>query len=296
MSLSENLKPATRSFHWVSSVEEESSLLQSLHRAMMSFYAEGEERADYQEMLDGIEEEPDHDSSTIQLAQYIQKLEPENILEIGCGDGRLYRTLCQAGCDAEYTGIEVANYVVERNRRRHTDASWRTGSAYDLPLEDASIDAVFAEFVLEHLVFPVQGLTEMLRVVRPGGHLVLIFPDFVRAGRLNSQVLGFSPTRTASAALKEGKIVDGIVSFWDSRVRLPHALSNARSEAGPFPVNVRPACLTYPDLMFPDIDAVYISSKSEVCDWAKQQGNDVIFPAGTQSPYDETAFLSIKKS
>jgi SAM-dependent methyltransferase len=262
---------------------------------MMSFYAEDGERANYQEMLDEIEDEPEHDSSTVQLARHIAVLHPESILEVGCGDGRLYRALRRGGCEAHYTGVEVAEYVIERNRRRHPNADWFTASVYELPSEEESTDVVFAEFVLEHLVFPRQALTEMLRTVRSGGHLILVFPDFVEAGRLSSQVLGLSPTRTASEALKKGSVLDSLISLYDSRVRLPNALASARSEVGPFPVNIRPVCLTYPDLMFSDIDAVYIASKEEVCDWARQKGHKVTFPAGTEPPYNETAFLSIEK-
>ncbi|MCS4194433.1 hypothetical protein GGP50_002659 [Salinibacter ruber] len=39
--------PATRGFHWVSTVEGDAEVLQSLHEAMMVFYSEASERADY---------------------------------------------------------------------------------------------------------------------------------------------------------------------------------------------------------------------------------------------------------
>lgn len=57
--------PATRDFHWMSSVEGDPKALRSLHEAMMAFYSEAGERADYQEMLSGIDEDPDEDSSTV---------------------------------------------------------------------------------------------------------------------------------------------------------------------------------------------------------------------------------------
>jgi SAM-dependent methyltransferase len=262
----------------------------------MSFYAEDEERESYQEMLNGIVETPEHDSSTSHLAGYVTEQRPNRILEVGCGNGRLFRALRRAGCEASYTGVEVAEHIVAQNQNRHPDASWYTAGAYDLPVGDASVDVAFAEFVLEHLVFPSRGLSEMLRVVRPGGHLVLVFPDFVCAGRLGSQILGLSPLRTVSEALQRGRLLDGLISIYDSRVRLPRALDSARANVGPFPVNVRPACLTYPDFMFPDVDAVYIASKCEVRDWAEAQGHEVTFPAGTTRPYDETAFLAIRKT
>lgn len=289
------LTPATREFHWISSVEGEKAVLQSLHEAMMSFYAEADERSEYQDMLDDIEEDPDDDTSTTRLAEYILEIAPESVLEVGCGNGRLFRTMKQKGLKGGYTGVEVAEYVIERNRDRHPEAQWHVADAYDLPVDGEERDLVCAEFVLEHLVFPCRALEEMMRVVRPGGHLVLIFPDFVAAERLSSQILGYSPTRTATASLRKNGVLDGVVSLYDARIRLPRELERVREEVGPFPINIRPVCLTYPNLMFSDIDAVYIASKSEVRSWAERQGHEVKFPEGKTYPYDETAFLAIQK-
>jgi tRNA G46 methylase TrmB len=96
----------------MSSVKGDPEVLQSLHDAMRSFYAEDVEREPDQEMLDDIEEEPDEDSSTTHLVQYVTRQRPESLLEIGCGNGRLFRTLRKCGCGASYIGGEVATYVI----------------------------------------------------------------------------------------------------------------------------------------------------------------------------------------
>jgi len=288
--------PATREFHWISSVEGEKDVLRSLHEAMMSFYAESSERSGYQDMLDEIDEDPDGDTSTTRLTDYISGVGPESVLEVGCGNGRLFRTMTKKGFDTDYTGVEVAEYVIERNRNRHPEACWYVADAYDLPVDEGEIDLVCAEFVLEHLVFPRRALKEMIRVLRPGGHLVLIFPDFVCAGRLASQVIGLSPGSTALNRLQQGRPIDAAVSLYDSRIRLPTALKKARKNYGPFPVNLRPKCLTYPNIVSPDVDAVYIASKEEVADWARDQGYTVKFPWGTDSRlFRETAHIAIAK-
>jgi SAM-dependent methyltransferase len=280
----------------MSSVEGDEAVLQSLHSAMMDFYSEKSKRSNYQSMLDDIDKEPGQNSSTTCLGRYINQQKPDRVLEVGCGNGRLFRTLTREGFRGDYTGVEVAKYMVDRNRGQHSEATWHTATAYNLPVGDESVDIACAEFVLEHLVYPVQGLREMLRVVSTGGKLILFFPDFACSGRFGSQFIGLSPSRTATRSLREGSLLDAVMSLYDSRVRLPGALETAQDKVGPFPVNLRPKCLAYPDHTFPDVDAVYIASKSEVEGWAKENDYSVFFPKGREGKYYETAFMCIEKS
>lgn len=288
------LYPASREFHWVSSVNGDKEKLEALHSAMMSFYSEEKQRSSYQGMIDRVTS-VSYGSSTYELAQYMSQRKAESILEVGCATGRLFEALRDSGYQKKYVGSEVADYVIASNQESYPEAEWIQATAYDLPVPDASADIVCSEFVLEHLVFPKEALVEMMRAVRPGGELILIFPDFISAGRLNSQVLGFSPRQTAMESLKKGYLIDGIVSLYDSRIRLPRRLRTIHEDIGPFPVNLRPACLTYPNITFPDIDAVYIASKQEVESWASRRGHKVSFPKGKEEKYREVAFVSIIK-
>lgn len=288
--------PADRTFRWISSVEGSAEALASLHDAMMQFYSDREEREAYQGMIDGIDETPDDDSSTAVLSRFLMGLEPEHVVEVGCANGRLYRNLRNLGFEAPYMGVEVAEHLIRANREHHPESDWQIADAYALPVADDVADVVCSEFVLEHLVYPERALCEMIRVVRPGGHLVLKFPDFVEAGRFSSQALGLTETRSVTSAIRQGRLIDAVVSLYDSRVRLPNALQTVHDVVGPFPVNLRPACLTYRNTMYPDIDAVYIASKREVESWATAKGHSVRFPEGTEGLYAEKAFLAIQKA
>ena len=190
--------------------------------------------------------------------------------------------------------MEMADYVIEANHKRHPEADWLCGSVYAIPFPDASFDLCFAFYVLEHTVFPERALLEMLRVLKPGGKLILVFPDFSVSRRLNSQMLGFS-CGNAAEKLGSGRVFDGLVSFYDSRVRLPRALHSASEKYGPFPVNSRPVCLEKDWPMSPDIDATYIASKNEVRDWSVTRGHEVSFPMGTTGEFKEHSLLIIAK-
>jgi 2-polyprenyl-3-methyl-5-hydroxy-6-metoxy-1,4-benzoquinol methylase len=111
------------------------------------------------------------------------------VLDVGCGEGRFTSALVRAG--REVVGIDVAQ---EPLRRAHA----REGEALDLrlvpaegpwPLEDVSFDAVWAGEVLEHVADTAGWLSEVRRVLRSGGALVLSTPAH---GPLTRLSLGLS--------------------------------------------------------------------------------------------------------
>ena len=292
-----NLKPASRQFRWISSVNGDPELLSSLNDQMTWFYGQEDGREMYQLMVDSVEEIPTDLSSVRHLMpKYLCDLKPQKILEIGCANGRLYRQIAEYGYQGNYFGVEVADYVIQQNRYKHPEVDWQCGTAYQIPFPDSSFDVCFSLYVLEHLVYPKLGLVEMMRVIKPNGRLVLVFPDFVESGRFSSQLLGLSPVMTAAEKLRQGRIIDALVSLYDSRIRLPKALRKTEINLGNFLVNICPICLSYPDIMGTDIDAVYIASKKEVHDWANKQGFQVEYPCGIEGEFAQQAFIVIHKT
>lgn len=287
-----------RKFNWVSSSDQKNlAVLAELNNRMLNFYSTLESRNRYQQMVDSNDNDCDNPGIvTNGFINYIQQLSPVKILEVGCGSGRIYQFIQKHFKGIEYTGVEVSENIIEKNIERYPHAEWKVSNAYNLPLADTSVDVCFSFYVLEHLVFPEKALNEMMRVVKHNGHLIVIFPDFVASGRFASQFLGLSNDPTASVKLKKGKIIDALISLYDSRIRLPRALKNAAFQYGRFPVNTTPKCLSsQPVEMSPDVDAVYIASKKEVEKWAVQKGYEVDYPEGSENYFAEHSFLSIKK-
>jgi SAM-dependent methyltransferase len=265
-----------RAFYWVSSIDPTMEPhLDLLSEAMTRFYAKPATRLAYQEMIDSeTAAQPELEGA---LSKAVLSGKPSAILEIGCGSGRIYARLQQEGLSANYTGVEVSPEVIQANRRRFPRATWICGNGYDLPVSPGTQDCVFAYYVLEHCVYPRRLLESMLLAVRPGGRILLTFPDMAASGICASQALGWDD-RSAKSHLRDGRVLHAIVRLWDSRVRLPLALRRTSSKPGTFLVNFRPRCLEPAFNLEPDVDAVYIASRREVADWALSKGCLVDFP------------------
>jgi len=102
---------------------------------------------------------------------------PQHVLDVGCGTGYLLRVLAGrypgahelAGIDAAPSMIETANRIADDSR-----LSFATGVAEHLPCDDASMDLVVSSTSFDHWSDQGAGLAECARVLRPGGHLVLV--------------------------------------------------------------------------------------------------------------------------
>lgn len=109
----------------------------------------------------------------------------ESVLEVGCGNGVFLPLLARAvGPAGRVVGLDHAPTFVAAARARVAEqgldghVTVEEGDAYRLPFPDASFDAAHCERVLMHLDDPTAALRELRRVVRPGGRVVAVEPDW----------------------------------------------------------------------------------------------------------------------
>jgi SAM-dependent methyltransferase len=109
-------------------------------------------------------------------------------LDLGCGDGRL-----AAGLDAaELTLADVSSVALERAARRLPGAvAVELDPDAPLPLADASFDLVLCAETIEHVRDVQLLLSEVRRVLRPGGRLALTTPAHGRLTGLGLALGGF---------------------------------------------------------------------------------------------------------
>src|SRR5579884_1046969 len=115
----------------------------------------------------------------------------KHILDAGCGNGRYSKFLLrQADADAVITGFDYSQQMLRRARERlHSDRATQVAADLTrLPYADASFDAIVCGWVLEHLPDPRPGLSELARVLRPGGKLLLLATEDTLTGAMCSRL------------------------------------------------------------------------------------------------------------
>jgi len=104
----------------------------------------------------------------------------DRALDLGCGAGDFTAAMARAGADA--IGADVAEAALERARSRHPAVEFRL-VPFDgpLPFDDGSFDLVWSSEVIEHVADTARWLSEVRRVLAPGGRLLLTTPSHGRA-------------------------------------------------------------------------------------------------------------------
>ncbi len=107
----------------------------------------------------------------------------ETAVDIGAGTGAETRRLAAAvGSTGRALGIEPHPLIRAEAQRRaaadETPARFVDGDAASLPLADASADLVRCERVFQHLPDPRAAVSEIVRVLRPGGRVALLDTDW----------------------------------------------------------------------------------------------------------------------
>lgn len=92
-----------------------------------------------------------------------------SVVDIGGGPGYFADAFAAAG--ARYAGVEPD--VGELSARGHVAGNAVRGSGLALPLADGRLDIAYSSNVLEHVPQPEQMVEEMIRVVRPGGLVIV---------------------------------------------------------------------------------------------------------------------------
>ncbi len=99
----------------------------------------------------------------------------KRILDIGCGEGT--RLSLIKNNSAEKIGVDES-YVAVALAKKQYPALKFTRTQNRLPFSDSDFDFVYSAFVLEHTKDPELFLKEAVRVLVPGGKLLLVAPNF----------------------------------------------------------------------------------------------------------------------
>jgi SAM-dependent methyltransferase len=239
--------------------------LQILERRMTTFY---QTTPYHTEWIEGLNNQWTTESHPAQMAMVRLIPAYSHILEVGCGDGKSKPELEKHVAGVRYTGIDLNPAVWEEKTR------FVAGRANDIPFAAASFDVVISMYVVEHLVFPHLYLQEAWRVLKPGGYLLTIAPNFVDK-IMPSERLGFS-FGSGREKVSRGEWLDALLTFYDSRIRLSQFFRRRQQEIeqglASFPILNSPRCL-HLEGFTPDCDAVYPVLAEEIILYLQQRSD-----------------------
>jgi ubiquinone/menaquinone biosynthesis C-methylase UbiE len=115
------------------------------------------------------------------LLEYVDLPPRPNVLDLGCGTGRLLDRLAAKFPDLRGTGLDLSPEMVRvaRQSNRHRPRLiYVEGKAESLPFADGQFDAVFNTISFLHYLKPKQILNEVARVLSPGGRFYLVDTTF----------------------------------------------------------------------------------------------------------------------
>jgi ubiquinone/menaquinone biosynthesis C-methylase UbiE len=128
------------------------------------------------------------------LLESVDLPKPANVLDIGCGTGRLLERLATQFPDLQGTGLDLSSNMlrIARQSNRHRPRLiYIQGKAESLPFADGQFDAVFSTISFLHYLEPKQVLSEIVRVLSPSGRFYLV--DFTSIKETEPQLLPVSP-------------------------------------------------------------------------------------------------------
>lgn len=151
-----------------------------------------------------------------QLLNHIEYQNGGHYLDVGCGVGTAARkvaatsSLCVTGIDVDPKQIEAAKSEVAR-----PNLQYKVMDATKLEFADAAFDVVASRMATHHIPDWERALSEMIRVLRPGGYLIysdFVFPPWLARIVRYVRFVGF-PTTSALRLLAEGP---GLVPVYES--------------------------------------------------------------------------------
>jgi ubiquinone/menaquinone biosynthesis C-methylase UbiE len=113
-------------------------------------------------------------------------LEPKKVLDVGTGTGIVAMLLDELGHNVTGVDFSMGMMDVARNKAKASgaDVKFLEGDVENLQFDDGTFDCITARYVLWTMTNPQKAIREWVRVVKPGGKIIIIEGKSVNKGAL----------------------------------------------------------------------------------------------------------------
>jgi SAM-dependent methyltransferase len=193
-------------------------------------------------------------------------LEQAEVLDVGSGDGYLQDAVLH------YTGFDIAPTAA-----RYYHKPFVAGTATAMPFDASSFDAAWSIWVLEHVPNPEMALSEIRRVVKPGGVLFLEPAFDCRPWAAEGyDVRPYSDFGIGGRLIKATIPVRSTVGFWLVSTVPNRLLRSTASWWGPTRFHYKRLVPNYSHYWEPDSDAVNGLDAAEIRLWFESRGDECL--------------------
>jgi len=118
-------------------------------------------------------------AENVRLHESINRVITSNmsvVLDVGCGSGWFSKKLIPRGMKVISMDISPENPVKALRALPDKNHAGLIADAYNIPLKENSVDCIIASEVLEHVPDPKSFITKLVRILKPGGKLIITTP------------------------------------------------------------------------------------------------------------------------
>jgi SAM-dependent methyltransferase len=147
------------------------------------------------------------------------------VLDIGCGEGQVCRLAAGIPSVQLVVGVDPTWPLLRAAQRRGGVSGLARGEAAALPVRDASVDAVVACLVFEHVEAVDEAIAEVGRVLAPGGRFVFLLNhpllQVPESGWIDDTILGEQYWRIGPYLREDSRVEEVAKDVWIPFVHRP---------------------------------------------------------------------------
>jgi ubiquinone/menaquinone biosynthesis C-methylase UbiE len=156
--------------------------------------------------------------------QHVQIEKNSTILDVGCGGGRTIQKLATAAAQGKVHGVDYASGSVAASRAKNAKliqqgrVEIKQASVSQLPFPENNFDLVTAVETQYYWPNLVKDMREVLRVLKPGGTLIIIAESYKKGGHENWKGMAMKLVRSTSLSADDQRALFSAAGFRDIQI------------------------------------------------------------------------------